>query len=208
MPPPKIDTTGSLLEKFFGETVCVEDLPPTDDLVRKTKNLGDTFTEMVDVLRSDNLQPEKIRQLGALLWCLVGSRITPLACGPNLPSLHFWAEKKSEKSLACIMCPPTWMQMVKKDPFLQFGGLVFVGSQARDYYNGKLDRQSDGPLVMERSRAFEAEYLHFLASCDFDVPIFMPNDYQKEVMKRYPKGLASLDPGLWYESKPWEGPIP
>jgi len=205
---PKPDVSGSLFEKLFGNPEFVEDLPVTETTLQNARirakviNLGDMFTSMVHVLRSDPMLPEPVRKMGALMWDLVGHRVTPVACGPNVASMHFYVEiPKQGKSVACIMCPPNWMDLVEKDVFMQFGALVSIGSQARDYYN---KRMTDGrEAVISRAYALEAEYLHSIQSHPW-VGWFKPNDYQQHVMKEYPKGLASLKPGLWYESKPFQ----
>lgn len=206
-PPPKIDVSGSLFEQLFGKAEYVEDLPSTETtpqiarIKAKVTNLGDMFSSMVHVLRSDPMLPDKVREMAALLWDLVGHRITPVACGPNVDSMHFYMEVPKEgKPVACIMCPPKWVEMTEKDPFMQFGALVYTGSQARDYYN---KRYYDGyQSIQKRSLAFEAEYLHTIQNHPW-VNWFKPNEYQQKVMAKFPKGLASLDSALWYESKPF-----
>ena len=167
--PPKIDVSGTVFSKVFGRAEYVEDLPGEETAPEIAKirsqclEIGNVFTSMVHVLRSDPGLPEKVRQLAALLWDLVGNRITPVAFGPEVDSIHFWAEVPSEKgknSVGCIMIPHHWLTLVNKDPFMQFGAIVYTASHARDYYNKRLTDDQD--VIHKRSLAFEADYLHSL----------------------------------------------
>lgn len=204
MMPPKVNTKGTMFEKLFGEPLHIEDMPATETTPEHARfrseviAAGDMFTRLAHVLRSSQELPEEINKLASLMWDLVGHRITPVAIGPDVVAIHFYAEiPKQGQPVACILCPPKWLHMVEADPIMQFGALVFAGSQARDYYNERL--AWDGKAVHSRSRAYESEFLH----CVMEKYPFTPNDYQKKVMEDFPKGLASLEAKFWYESKPF-----
>jgi hypothetical protein len=141
----------------------------------------------------------------ALFWELVGNRICPTAIS-FVPTLSFWAEARDGELIAFILCPQNWVQMVKADPIMQLGGLVFNASKAKDYWNQKVPGLTDTDEdSMERCWSYEAEYLNYVSALK---PSFAPNDYQKKVMDKYPNGLRSARPGVHYHSRPFPGEGP
>jgi hypothetical protein len=95
-----------------------------------------------------------------------------------------------------IALPENWGERFHEDPIRETGALVFVGSQAVDLYNGKLDAS-----VAFRGHAFEADYLLTVKEI---APLYELNDYQKKVLAQFPQGVKSPAAlGLLYESKPF-----
>lgn len=178
----------------------IESLPFFHPLREAGEKNSAHFTFMVDFLRSI-FPNEEIRKLAALEWEMVGHRMTPIAIGP-VPSLSFVAMGNSPDDLKpVVLVPMKWHEMCEANPSYQMGAVLFVGSQIRDYYNGKI---LETEIVKKRSWAYEAEYLNQL----MDVFPFEPDAYQQHVLDDFPHGLASLPPGVQYESKPWEeGPV-
>ena len=168
LPQKKINTKGTVLEKIFGECIHVEDIPESDTtpemaVVRQHTTLaGNLVTQMVHTLRSDHRLPTKINQLGALMWNLIGSRTTPVAL-TVVSTISFIAEQKTiqDAPSGTILVPWNWVNKVKKDPYMQFGGLVSMGSQARDYYFNKLSRTSRTKKSRLVPGPFESEIFAF-----------------------------------------------
>ena len=132
--------------------------------------------------------------------------MVPAVMMSELPTPSFMFEKKGDREFALIMLPTDFAQRCQDDPYMQFGAVVFLASQARDAYNGRIPpeeetaRKKVAGKVHKRAHAYEADYLLTAQeNCDD----FTPNDYQKELLRRFPVGLGSLDPELKYTSKPF-----
>jgi hypothetical protein len=84
--------------------------------------------------------------------------------------------------------------MIQKNAIYQLGALVFVGSQAVDYYNGKI--WSEFEKAKNRARAYEAEYLMTLKEA---VPDLTLNEWQQDVLGAFPEGIrsAAIKPMLY-----------
>ena len=213
---PKISTAGTLFGKIFGQPLHVEDMPESETtpkmahLRQKVIVVGNSFTTFVDLIRRTPFLSERVRNLGKLIWGLVGNRVIPACIGPTpTGTISFVGEgrggdfekKTIEKGrYACFMVPDTWLDQLLQDPIMQFGGVVCTSSQARDYYNGRLSVDS-----LKRAYAFEAEALFGVQKVESE---WQPNEYQCQIMKEYPEGTLSLPPHLWYESKPFVDPRP
>ncbi len=212
---------GTIFESVFGGSQHAKDLSPDDEMRKYADKAEKWFTAMVAFLRNPldipqpawpktpgRAKPHKvINDLCRLFYDLVGSRVTATTITPSVKSLHFWTEikenkdfMKSPRKLAVVMCPMEFADMVQEDLHMQMGGIVFCASKARDYWNNQFTCQEDSKTVMERAYAHEAEYLHTLVGLkDFD-----PNEYQKKVMRDYPKGVLSLPLSICYESRDFD----
>ena len=72
------------------------------------------------------------------------------------------------------------------------GALVFNGSQAIDYYNGRIGKDRDPmTLITKRCLNYEAEFLR-------TVPAALLNKYQREVLEMFPV----FDEQYLYEYRP------
>jgi hypothetical protein len=210
---PKVSTAGTIFGQIFGQPLAVEDMPATEttpqmaNFREKCIVIGNTFTHYVDLMRRSKFLGQRVTDLGKLIWYLVGNRVIPSTIGPT-PSgtIGFCGEGRHEPGrgiegrFACIMVPEDWLEQIKKDPIMQFGGVVCTGSQARDYFNNRIDAGT-----LHRGYAFEAESLFGIQKVESD---WKPNKYQCQIMEKYPLGTRSLPPGDWYECKPWTDPRP
>lgn len=184
--------------KLFSGYFHINELPENALLRKAGENITAYFDIAVDALRTPSEFPNvSINELMTLFWRLVGNNITPSALSESVETVSFFSEIHEDERIAVILVPVNYVTLCKKDPFMQYGALVFTASQARDYYNDRLYVRSD---VMQRAYANEAEYLNTIKAL---IPQFKSNRYQKDVMKRFPYGLASLDPKLNYVSRPY-----
>jgi hypothetical protein len=195
----------SLIAALLGNAIHVDDIPKTDttpkaaEMRRRGMATGELFTQVVHSLRSDSRISLKVRDMAALLWDLVEHRVTPVVL-TEMPSLYFVTQGSiAGASAGTILVPWNWIEMVRTDPQMQAGGAVNMGSQCRDFYNDKIDFLNMNEKK-ERAYCFEVE---FLLTIQHDDPDWKPNDYQSKIMRDFPRGLDSLRPGLWYESKPY-----
>lgn len=184
-----------VIAAFGGAQVNVNDLPEDDPTAKIGKACEKLFTGGVGVLRS-NVPNDRIRALGRVVWDLVGHKQVLTAIGPDVPSLSFTVMKLKEMHQAIILIPKQWPKMVKDDPFMQLGAILFVGAQAVDFYNDRL-LGDDG--VQRRWQAYEAELLHSIMTL---LPRWKPNEYQREILARFPDGLDSKGVEL-YPYKPY-----
>lgn len=189
------------IKKLLSEFVHVNNMNDVDPRRQIGIQNSNLFTTMVDLLRNGTeVQNVEINKLGALCWDLVGNNICPFTM-TSVPSLSFWSEynSKTQASVAFIMCPEKWIDLVKENHFMQFGAVVCAASKARDYWNRKLTSNEELMNSNKRGYAYEAEFLKFALSKEK----FKLNEYQLKVMNHYPNGLASLENSLRYESRPY-----
>lgn len=205
-----------LIEKLFGEKVYLDDLPDGEDK-QIGKGVEGLFTSMVELLASfEGCPNNSINSLLRLLWNLCHHRMVMQAStdwdmvskAMNLPTdsaFAFICEKHGNKEVPIILVNKDLVKLVKERPIYHSGGMVFVASQCRDFYNGKLFDISDLKQSYERTKArsfaYEAE---FLITMKYNTPPGIPfslNDYQKWVLSQYPDGLKSLPKECVYEDK-------
>jgi hypothetical protein len=197
-----------LFEKIFSPdqpTKKLEDIKNVEgeeEFYEKNKLMESEFSDLVDVLRKDKyIKLPVINDLMTLFWRLVGNKISPAAM-TSVPTLSFWCEKKNDKSIALILIPQNWHEQLIADPHYQMGALVYVASQSKDYWNNKV-----GPglqdEVINRAQSYEAELLFHFQKTD---PKFKPNDYQKEVMGKFPNGVYSEKTN--YVGREYDGNFP
>ena len=188
---------------LFNEVFQIQNQP---DAEVNTKLMGDEFSDLVDVMRQNKHVPiPSINKLMTLFWKLVGNKICPVA-STNVPTISFWCEIQRKnnipKSIAVILLPPNWHDLLIADPFLQMGAIVFVASQAKDYWNGKF-----GPLtkkeILIRAASNEAELLHFFKRT---APKFIANEYQQQILEKFPLGISSEKTN--YDGREYDGIFP
>jgi hypothetical protein len=175
---------------------AVPDRAPDDEDIASIVQFTETaFTSMVAALSNSLLfQSEAVNSACRGLWDLVGSRVVEFTVTPGgqLESLHFLGIERANGSYqGAIVAPRCWPKMVVSDPWMQLGATVFMASKARDFWNAKL---RDAPIVVERAKAHEAEFLR-LAMRD---ATFSPTEYQLEVLNAFP---ASIPQALRYDSE-------
>jgi hypothetical protein len=195
-------------DKFFYENFDVqhiEDVP--DDQNTVAKRIEGEFTDLVAYLKNpEHINCPPINKLIGLFEKLVGNYITPVALTPSVQSLLFYCEQRKNKTVCFIMCPSNWHEMLLKDPFMQMGGLVFIASQAKDYWNLRLSSQYENRKeeIKNRARSYEAELLNYFAK--YKSEKFSANDWQKETIKLYPGGIMS-EPSH-YEGRDYDAKFP
>ena len=178
-------TAVEILAAFASEGVRAEKLP-TDDPVRVKGERGAAyFTEGVALLKTDYPNPA-IRELMTMVWSIVGHRIVPVALGPEVPSLTLAAAGNRLTPQAIIFMPHHWVDMIHENPLYQLGALVFVGSQAVDYYNRRFMNEPEA--VEARAKAYEAELLVTLQKAGADLKL---NEWQQRELRNYPDGIRS-----------------
>lgn len=188
-----------IFHQVFGNKIPrIEDFSPQD----RIRILGELTTRVfdtgVDFLRQERTFPnQEINKLMALFWNLVENKITPAALAPAVPSLSFWCEKRGIEETAFVLVPADFAKLCKRNPTMQLGALVFVASQARDYYSNRFYKSKE---MEQRALVYEAE---FLLTTQKNLPGFIPNEYQRNVLNFYPHGLESLSPELRYQSMPF-----
>lgn len=169
----------------------IEKLDKEAEAYRKAKEVETLFTEGVEVLRA--LFPnERVRGLAQAIWDVFHHRRVVLAMGPEVPTLTFAAFGSAKGLQGIAFAPHNWAEIVREDPLMQLGAVVMVGSQAVDFYNGRLLTDSRATFG-QRAMAYEAEYLRTLA-------LDAPNPYQKKVLTEHP----TWDPAFEYDRKPVE----
>ena len=185
-----------ILASFGASQVNVNDLPEDDPTSKVGKACESLLTEGVDVLRS--LVPnDRVNALARVIWDLIGHKQVLAAIGPDVSTLAFTVMGfKGQPRQGVILIPKQWPQMVTDDPFMQLGAILFVGVQVVDYYN---DRLIGDPGTRRRWHAYEAELLRTLRTL---LPSWQLNEYQREILERFPDGLDSKDVDL-YPYKPY-----
>lgn len=170
-------------------TVNIDQLSADDPVRVLGQQISDKFTEMVDCLRT--FPNDHLAMLGRLVWRLVGNRVIQVTF-MEVPTISFAVARQSNRLMGMVICPNNWLDQVKANPNFCMGGLVFVGSQCRDFWNGKLGIDS---RIMDRADAYEAEYL-------LNSPSTVLSAHEAHLIQRYPKGLDSVRE-LIYEGKPY-----
>ena len=201
MPQVLVESDGdprSILERWA--RLCTEVTEDWKTLLPETVKI---FEGAIDLLRNPmSVRHHGINKLMANLWRLIGNRVVPAAMIDQPPfgydGLFFWAEPNS--GTAAIMIPQNWLQQISQDRWMQMGGLVFTAVQANDFWHGKVVA-GQSKNIEARSFAWEAEFLWYLAKTPGYE--FVANEYQQKVMKSFPEGVASLDPALRYELRPY-----
>lgn len=171
----------------------LKDFPADSSVAQNAIQAEQLFTSAVDVLRrSDN---PVISDLMAYVWDVFHHRHILMAIGPQVKTITFAAASKKDGTLQGLtFLPPNWPEMVKTEPVMQMGAVLFVGSQVADFYNSRVISQEEQALVLTRSRSYEAEYLLILHNGGFPL-----NEYQREVLASNPTGF---NPALAYPRKP------
>lgn len=160
----------------------------------------ETFDVLVDFLRDSERFPNtEVNELVTLTWRLIGNRRTPVTLDQwGVKSLSFVAYKEESSQKAMFIMPTDFIDLVREDPVMQMGAVVFNASQGRDFYTGRLI--SDGSqIVNRRARAFEAETLHTLSRMAKGEGVTLRwNPYQSGVLNEFPQGLRDLPNRLNY----------
>lgn len=181
--PSNLDphTTALLAHLMQGEPEFVENMAPGEG---KTQAIlvGNLVTHTVAFLR-DLFPNPRINDLMRLVWDLIGHRAVPAVIGP-VPSPAMGVAGGT----GMVLLPANWPLMMTRDPLMQVGAMVFVGSQARDFYRGLIRTEADSETIRRRAHGYEAEYLKTLYTLN---PALVLNNYQKGVVAEFPNGLPT-----------------
>ena len=155
---------------------------------------GDAVTKVVHILRTPEHTPnEHINKLMNTVWDLVGQKKIPVGLHPKLNIMSFVVMGKSiddeDNNVGCILIPIDWIQRLHAKPFFEFGAMVYVGSQARDYHDGLITSTEGSEMAKQRAKAYEAEYLLMVQK---DSPDCEFNQYQKDILKEFPRGVKDI----------------
>jgi hypothetical protein len=177
--------------------------------VEKGSSAHKSASLYIKVLAAIRDFPHPLSQLmGDALWDIVYHNLVFLQLGrpgdPMRVDISTVAQTVGGRfQQAVIQIPLDWLETFVDDPIYQVGGVLYTGSQAVDFYNGRL---SDDPLAASSStalaKAHEAELLR-LAAHEF--PTYRLDSYQQQLMRQFPEGLDS--PGarrLFYPLAPVE----
>jgi hypothetical protein len=172
-----------------------------DPLKEHMDNIVTMFDALVDTLREPKSFPNpRINELVKLMWRLIGNQVVKVALntqfGHRMPGAAFSLMGNQQAYEAIIWLPTSYAQMVVHDRIFHMGGICFNASQCRDFYNGKVGPGKNPQPAQQRALAYEAEFINTIAQADE----FKPNDWQKQVMEQFPKGLASVQ-NLLYKPK-------
>lgn len=96
--------------------------------------------------------------------------------------------------IAFVLLPPEFIHNANSNPIVALASMAWIGSQIRDMVNGRLtiDQQN----INARALATEAHFLHEATKRHPDIKL---PDFYQELMQRYPLGIKSLPPGIWYK---------
>ena len=169
----------------------IEKLDKADPTYRQARTIEAAFTGGVEVLRSA-FPNERIRALGSVIWDIFHHRYVSMALGPAVPTLSIGIFGRPDALQALVFAPHNWAEMTAKNPLMELGAIVLVGSQAVDFYNGRVLTDGSG-VMMHRARSYEAEYIRSLGSA------VKLTDYQQELLREFPHGF---DTRLDYKRKP------
>jgi hypothetical protein len=84
-------------------------------------------------------------------------------------------------------------ELPEGDPAVELGrcAILFVGAQVVDFYNDRLISDRAAP---RRWHAYEAEFLRTLRQ---HLPGWTPNDYQRQILEKFPDGLDTAGVDLY-----------
>lgn len=172
-----------------GQAVNVDKLPDGQEK-QELGAIVDTFTRGVAQLRDrSRFQNPIINALAEDTWRICNNRIVPCALMPNNPvvEISFVMTGVSKDDLkAAILLPENYPIQFAKDPLYCLGGICFVSSQVRDFYNQRT-KQDSSNLIHHRAKMYEAIFLQFVRSLGH----LTFNKYQRQVMAEFPNGLVT-----------------
>lgn len=193
----------------------VNDMAPDDPLVLTGRRAGEMYTRIVDELRTgDYCRHPAVIDLFHFIYLQVNQQQAVIALhdDPARPTIHFGMARAplpiGEKVMILgvlqaptIYIPLDWAEQFEREPVMVRAGVLFTGSQLRDFFHGKLTpSQQSAREMLVRASAFEAEFVRELAARRG----YEPNEHHRRLLDAFPEGIASLPAGLWYESEPFE----
>lgn len=154
------------------------------------------YPYVIDFLMS--MDDKAIRDMASTLWELVSKNAVMITTSPRENLTFVVDDLEGLIHQAVIILPENWVTLFRTDPIFNIGGVLYTGSQAIDFYNGRLIGQQEEATL--RSQAYEAEILY---RTRLEIPQYLFQPYQEQVMEKFPLGLSSIAAGpLIYRSAP------
>ncbi len=170
------------IKELFPTAVALGSLDRQSALFKSGKAAEQLFTYSVAALKL--LPDAALSELGRHVWDVIHWRHVHTVIVGLVKAPHFLVSgQKDGSQQATILIPETWAKMAAREPVMAFGSVIFTGSQAVDYFNGRL-RVESADRIGERAQAYEASML-------LRYPAAELNEYQREVLEKYPRGYDS-----------------
>ena len=162
-----------------------EFLQEGDPLKEYMSGVTATFDYLIDFLRQDFPNPH-INEVCTLAWRLIGNKQVNVAMGLPIPTNFGFAILGSVSNpMPIVAIREDWLNYALQNRTMGLGAICLAASQCRDWYNGKIIGERD--RANDRGNMYEAEMLLTLMQHEK----FKPNDWQEQILKKFPKGLDS-----------------
>jgi hypothetical protein len=179
----------------------VESLDP-NDLIRLSTS---RFDQYIDFLRDpDRFPNSEVNKLTTLMWRLIGNHDIPITLNldQKVPTMSFMIVGDRISQAPVFILPTDFVGKIQENPAMQLGAIVFCGSQARDFWVGKLIKRRSIRKVentIRRAYAFEADTVLTLKKLMEESGVELElNDYQNHLINQFPNGLNDLEDWLHY----------
>lgn len=185
-------------------------IPETSGTEEDLPKLSADFLKEVIIFFRERFPNEEVNKLFVLLSELATEEVVPIWVyrGREVETIIF-RHVITFNSSGCVEAgiievPRDFAKQIWEDPIEQFCRVVNCASIARDFWAGKLseDARYGIDTHTQRSQAFQAEALLTLKALapEMGGGQLRLTPYASFVLDRYPRGLASLPPSLWYET--------
>lgn len=168
-----------VLKGIFPSGQALSELDPNSEAAEQGHSVESLYTQLVNAMTI--CVSGRIANLGTLLWELMNQRLATSAMYAGVPTVSFVTVGKDGVQHAMVLLPTNWTAMFDAEPIMQWGAVIFTGSQVVDHYNGRFTSESHG-YIRERAAAYEAEMLVTAAPRDL-------NSYQRALLKKFPNGF-------------------
>ncbi len=113
-------------------------------------------------------------------------------------------DKENGFETPALYIPQNFINKVAQSPEEQVGVIASAMSQCRDYFCGKINSHNQ-EIIEKRAFACEAEALLTLLEIAKQEKVALNlSDFQKILLRAFPKGLANLDEELWYPNPKYQ----
>lgn len=175
--------------------------PEPTTTAEHAKRIMTAFNACGAFLRDPQRFPNpEINSVSALLWRQIdqGEIAIIIDSDRGVPGLTFVCYSRRTGQQATLIFPSDFVEQLQYGPAFQLGVIAHVASECRDYAMGIITREN-APEIAARAQAFEAETLVTLQRMGKQENLSLDcSREQFEYIKRFPQGLASLDPSLRY----------
>lgn len=200
------------VEKLF-ENIKLQPMdlstPEGKKLKKDCAAIGANIKQLFEKMKEPKQLP--VPAVNAVMWLLgdmLSTDMVRVAVTPQAKTVKFLMTGEKEDRRGMVLVPANWLDLMNTIPTVLMGGLAYVASEAKDFYNDRLKSEVDiayekncgKNAVVCRSLCHEAELYLWLSKNDSE---FSPNEYQAKIMGEYPNGIGSIPEGLRYEPKPF-----